>query len=414
MLLILIQEFLHDIRRQKLRTFLTLLAITWGTVAVVILLAFGEGIGNKMVEGLRGGGNRVIFVYGGQTSKPHEGLPVGRRIRLQEEDVGLLTRSIPGIEYISPSYARWNTRIRSEKASTSVFMEGVNPDYEEMRAMYPAAGGRFFNTRDVAQQRRVLFIGNKLAETLFGNESPIGKQVFVEDVPFTVIGVMAEKFQTSSMQGPDDNRALIPFTTFKTMYGHRYIHSLLVRPTDIQSQDILIDEMKRILGAKYKFDVTDMQALSIWDFIEFEQINQRIALGFQIFMFVVGFFTLLIAGVGVANIMYVVVKERTREIGVKKAVGARRRHIISQFVFESVFISLLGGVIGLGFSATVILGVQSLGLNDGAWQFFGHPVLSQTTMAVTVGILMVIGLVAGVFPARKAASVDPVESLRYE
>lgn len=414
MLLILIQEFFHDIKRQKLRTFLTLLAITWGTIAVVILLSFGEGMGDKMVEGLRGGGNRVIFVYGGQTSMPYEGLPVGRRIRMQEEDVDLLNRTIPGIEYISPSYARWGTRIRSEQRSTTVFMEGVNPDYEEMRAMYPAAGGRFLNSKDVLHQRRVVFIGNKLAETLFGNGTAIGEQVFIDDVPFTVVGVMQEKFQTSSMQGMDDNRALIPYSTFRTSYGHRFIHSLLVRPTNIQEQNIVIDELKRILGAKYKFNVEDTQALSVWDFIEFEQINRRIALGFQIFLFVIGFFTLLIAGVGVANIMYVVVKERTREIGIKKAVGARRRHIISQFVFESVFISSLGGAIGLGFSAAVVFGVRSLGLNDGAWQFFGHPVLSNITMFVTVSILIAIGLVAGVFPARKAASVDPVESLRYE
>lgn len=214
--------------------------------------------------------------------------------------------------------------------------------------------------------------------------------------------------------GPDATRAIIPHTTFRTMYGSRTVNSLLIRPTDPMNQEMVKEELARILGAKYKFDSTDERALQIWDFIEAEQISRRVGLGVAIFLFTVGFFTLMIAGVGVANIMYVAVKERTREIGIKKAVGARRWHITSQFIFESVFLALLGGGIGLAFSASVIFGVRSLGLDEGAWQFFGAPVLSEFTMLMTVAILTMIGFIAGVFPARKAAGVDPVESLRYE
>jgi putative ABC transport system permease protein len=414
MLFILIKEFFQDIRKQKLRTFLTVIAITWGTIAVVLLLGFGEGLGNQMLEGFLNAGNQMMVVYGGQTSVAYEGLGIGRPIRFTEDDVDLIARSIPGIEMISPQYGRWGMHLRSDYASTTTYGEGVNPDFQYMRSMFPVAGGRFLNKRDVDEQRRVVFLGDDIAERLFPDVEPVGERVFIDHVPFTVVGVMEAKFQTSMNNGPDANRAILPYTTFRTMYGNRTVQSMLVRPNDPANQEFIKTQIMYVLGAKYKFDPTDERAVPVWDFIEAEQIQRRVGMGVAVFLFTVGFFTLLIAGVGVANIMYVAVKERTREIGIKKAVGARRWHITSQFIFESIFLALLGGGVGLAISASVIFGVRSLGLEEGAWQFFGAPVLSQFTMFMTVGILALIGFIAGVFPARKAARVDPVESLRYE
>ncbi len=414
MLPILIKEFIQDIRKQKLRTFLTVIAITWGTIAVVLLLSFGEGLGDRMLEGFLNAGNQMMVVHGGQTSKTYEGLNIGRPVRFTEEDVELLTRSIPEIAMISPQYGRWGMHLRSDYASTTTYGEGVNPDFSYMRSMFPVAGGRFLNIRDVNAQRRVVFLGDQIAKRLFPDVDPIGERVFIDHVPFTVVGVMQSKFQTSMNNGPDADRAIIPHTTFRTMYGNRTVHSMLIRPEDPMNQEFIKDQIAHIMGAKYKFDPSDERAMQIWDFIEFERLQRQVGAGVAIFLFTVGFFTLLIAGVGVANIMYVAVKERTREIGIKKAVGARSWHITSQFIFESVFLAFLGGSIGLAFSASVVFGVRSLGLEDGAWQFFGAPILSQFTMLMTVGILTMIGFVAGVFPARKAASVDPIESLRYE
>ena len=415
MYLELLKEFFQDLRAHRTRAILTLIAITWGTVAVVLLLSFGEGLGNQMMSGLLNAGDRIMIIYGGETGKTFEGLPKGRRIRLVEDDVDLLGRAIPAIDMISPQY-RKNVTLTYGKFSITTECEGVNPFFEEMRRMYPSANGRFLNDVDVVEQRRVLFLGAEIAKDIFKEEDPVGKSIMVDNIPFTVVGVMQKKLQTSMNNGPDVRRAIIPYSTFRTSYGNIYVNTLVVRPTDPSQQERVKSEIYRVLGSKYKFDQTDERTLGIWDFIEAEKISRKIGLGVSIFLFSVGVLTLLIAGVGVANVMYVVVKERTREIGIKMAVGARRGYILSQFIFEALFLAFIGGAIGLLFSYGVISAVRMIPMEDGinAMQFLGRPVLSLTTMLMTTGVLATIGLLAGFFPARKAASVDPVESLRYE
>ncbi len=409
----LLREFVYDLRAHRLRAFLTLLAITWGTVSVVLLLSFGEGLGTQITNGLLNAGNRIMVIYGGETGLVFEGLPKGRRIRFVEEDVEALRQAIPAINMASPQY-RNNVTLTYGKFSITTECEGVNPSFEEMRRMYPAAGGRFLNDADVFEQRRVIFLGDVITKEIFGEKDAVGKTLVVDGIPFTMIGVMQRKIQTSMNNGPDTRRAIIPYSTFRTMYGNKFVNSLVVRPSDPSQQEFVKGESYRVLGRKFRFDPKDERALRIWDFIEEEKINTKITLGIKIFLGSVGFLTLLIAGVGVANIMYVVVKERTREIGIKMAVGARRRYILFQFIFEALFIAFIGGIIGVLFSWGVVSGVRLLPADEGAMQFLGRPILSDAVMIFTTGILTLIGLLAGLFPARKAASVDPVESLRYE
>jgi putative ABC transport system permease protein len=413
MYLELLREFFYDLRAHRTRALLTLIAITWGTVAVVLLLSFGEGLGTQMMKGLVNAGNSIMIVYGGETGLTYQGLPKGRRIRMMEEDADLLRKVIPGIDMISPQY-RKNVTLTYGKFSITTECEGVNPLFEEMRRMYPAGGGRFLDEADVKEQRRVLFLGEEIAKDIFKDEDPIGKTILVDDVPFTMVGVMQKKIQTSMNNGPDVRRAIIPYTTFRTTYGNIYVNTLVVHPTDPSQQERVKSEIFQVLGRKYQFDPEDERALGIWDFIEAERISRNIGIGVSIFLFSVGFLTLLIAGVGVANVMYVVVKERTREIGIKMAVGARRSYILAQFIFEALLLALIGGTIGLLFSYGVVSLVQMMPADDGPMQFLGHPVLSSFTMLMTTGILTLIGFMAGFFPARKAASVDPVDSLRYE
>ncbi len=411
---ILLGEFWNDLRTQKTRAFLTMFAITWGAIAVVLMLAFGKGVGDTMISGFVNAGDRILRVYGGETSKPFEGLSEGRRIRLRKEDKELLLRSIPEIDMASANYGRWGAALRVGRNKTNTFMEGVDPSFELMRRMFPVEGGRFLNPLDAHQKRRVVFLGDEIAAALFGAADPVGRQVDIDGLPFTVVGTMQKKLQTSMNNGPDARRAIIPASTFEAIYGYRYVDELILRPRDPSRSEALKAEVYEVLGRRYQFDPTDERALGVWDMIEMEKQSRRVFLGIQLFLGLVGLLTLFLAGVGVANIMYVTVRERTREFGVKRALGARKRHIKMQVIFEALLISLAGGAVGMLVSVGVVTLVAGLPKSEGAMEFLTNPVLSMPIMLGTVAVLAVIGLAAGYFPARRAASVDPVESLRFE
>lgn len=411
---ILIREFISDMKAQKTRAFLTMFAITWGTIAVVLLLAFGTGLGNTMQRGLLNAGDRIFQVYGGETSLSYEGLPKGRRVSLKEDDLDLLLKNIPELDAGSVSYGKWGTALEVGTTKTTTFMEAVNPSFEDLRRMYPAAGGRFLNDRDNLEKRRVVFLGNEIANRMFGREDVVGEAIDVDGLPFTVIGVMQKKMQTSMNNGPDANRVIIPATTFQAIHGWRNVNHLVLRPREIHRAPYVKAEIFRVLGRRYQFDPEDERALGVWDFIENEKQGAKIFLGITIFLGAVGGLTLLLAGVGVANIMYVTVRERTREFGVKRALGARKYHVKLQVVFEALLLSLSGGAIGLAISASVVAAVNSIPNKEGAAEFLANPELSMPVAITTVAVLTLVGLLAGYFPARKAASVDPVEALRFE
>ncbi len=409
----MLEEFIVDFRQQKTRVMLTLVSIIWGTMSVVLLLAFGFGLKDRMYEGQMGARDNLVSVWSGETSKPFQGLPVGRNIWLNVEDINLLRENIPLVGLISPSQGN-NFRVRYGDNRTTTWGEGVSPDFMDMRHMFPQPGGRFINDSDIKERRRVAFIGDEIAETLFGEEDPVGAVIYLDDLPYTVIGVMIPKHQTSMSNGPDAERVIIPYTTFGTVYNRRWIGHMLVRPSMLHRSQELVKDMRDLFGRKYRFDPTDEEALNIEDDIETEKLVRKIFLGLNIFFGVIGSLTLVIAGVGVANIMYVVVKERTHEIGIRRAIGAKRGHIITQFLGEAFMITGGGGAIGIGLSLGIIGLVSLVPLDSGVLKYMGHPVFSWPIAMVTVLILMMIAVIAGIFPARQAAEIDPVEALRYE
>ena len=413
MVIELVKEFLQDMRSHRMRTALTLIAITWGTLSVVLLLAFGSGFGDAMEEGMVNAWNRVVILYGGETGKVYDGLPKDRPIRLTEADATLLKATVPDIVLISPEYEK-NVELQYGKTHLTTECEGAGPDFEVMRTMYPQAGGRFIDENDIKYRKRSLFLGPKVARALFKDRKPIGKTVMLDNVPFTVIGIMEKKLQTSMNNGPDSWRVIIPYSTFRIIYGKRHVNSILIRGVDPGTQARMMRDIRRVLAAKYRFDPTDDRAINMFDTMRIDEMIKKITLGLDIFLGAVGLFTLMIAGVGVANVMYVVVKERTREIGIKLAVGAKKTYVLWQFVFETLLISFIGGASGLLLSWGIVAATGLLNTSSGALRFLGRPVLSVGIMLFTVIALTLIGLLAGVFPARRAASVNPVESLRYE
>lgn len=414
MSLLLVTEFWTDLKAQKTRAFLTLFAVFWSTLTIVLLLAFGEGLKRAVLEGMLGQGSRMFMVYGGETTEPFRGLPGGRNVSLVEQDLDLLRESIPQIDRGSVSYGRWGAVLRTTDLTTTTMMEGVHPDFADMRSMFPAAGGRFLNDRDMEERRRVVFLGDSIAIRLFPDGEAVGGTVHIDGLPFTVVGTMATKVQTSMNNGPDAQRAVIPASTLRTIYGNPSVSHLLVRPRDVREAGLVRRRLYEVLGSRYSFSPDDERALRLWDFVEEERLNRNIGLGIQIFLGVVGALTLIVAGVGVANIMYVVVRERTREIGIRLAVGARRRDIMAQFIFEAVLICFAGGLAGLALGGLVVTAVARIPDQNEAMFFIGNPILSLPITLATVSILVAVGILAGIFPARSAARLDPVEALRHE
>ena len=410
----LIQDFIGDLRTQKTRAFLTIFAVGWGTLSIVLLLSFGEGLKHAIVSGELGAGEQLFIIYGGTTTRPFEGLPSGRYNALHEEDLQLLQDNIPDVDLVSASYGKWGTVLRAGSIQTTTMMEGVDPGFSAMRNMYPAAGGRFLNAQDVIQRRRVAFLGDSIARRLYPDTTAIGQTLFVDGVPFTVVGTMVTKIQTSMNNGPDADRIIIPSSTMRTIYGRTSVSSLLVRPRDVTRAEYVKRRIYEVLGDRYQFDPDDEGALGIWDFIESMRMTRLISGGIQIFLGIVGALTLMVAGIGLANVMYVVVRERTREIGIKRALGARRRHIVVQFVAEATLLAMTGGLVGLALAAGLVVGVASIPDANEAMTFIANPRLSWWIGLGTVAILTSIGVAAGVLPARRAAAVDPVEALRYE
>jgi putative ABC transport system permease protein len=401
-------QFFDDLRAQKLRTALTVMGITWGTVAIVVLLAFGAGLERQMKKNARGMGDGIVIVFPGRTTKAFEGFGEGRAVRLREEDAALLAREVAEIGEISPEY---NTRVpaRFGAATTNPLITGVVPIYGEMRNVIVEPGGRFLNELDISHRRRVAVIGDQVKRLLFGEEEAVGREIVLGSAPFLVVGVMQKKTQDSSYGTRDENRVFIPVSTHAAVFGNRYLNNIIYRPTDPRLSGAATQRLYEVLGRKYRFDPSDKDAVGVWDTAEMMKIFTYLFLGFNIFLGVVGSFTLTVGGIGVANIMYIVVRERTREIGIKRSLGARKRNILFQFFFETSLVVALGAAIGLAISGLMIWGVGLLPIEE----YVGRATVSPAVLGVALSLLVLIAFLAGLFPARKAANLDPVECLRY-
>ena len=406
--LLSVKQFLRDMRNQKLRTFMTMGGVLWGTLAIVLLFGFGKGIHKQQMKSQRGLGENIAIVWPNITSKPWQGLPRGRNINFTEEDVALMKARIGSINYISPEYSKWGVRLKYGRNEVIQNIIGVWPEFGEMRNLIPDSGGRFINAYDIGLKRRVIFIGDELKKQLFGTDEAIGKYILLNNVPFQVVGVLKPKKQDSSYSGRDNNKGVIPSSTFQGMYSRRYLNDFVVQHKETSSMQSVKDEIYTLLGNKYRFDPSDKEAISIWDTTEGMKFLSTFFWAFRIFLIGIGVATLITGGIGVSNIMNVVLEERTKEIGIKIALGAKKGMIKLQFVFETLLLTTVGGLSGYLIGIGIIKIVPLFKFDD----FIGIPEVDVLGTAVAVGVLGIIGLIAGYFPARRAANLQPVQALK--
>ena len=411
---IILSLFASSAQIQKKRAYLTIAAIAWGTVAILLLLGFGEGLKRQLDKNRRAMGENIAVVWGGETTKAWKGMNPGRPIRMRIEDIDYVRGRMPELTAVIGEINSWRTALNHEGKTVNARVTGTNPVFGEARKHYPVAGGRFITDVDENLRRRVIFLGDELATDIFGETDPVGETLLVNNVPYTVIGVMQQKTQMGTYSGPDSQHATIPLSTFRSQFGFDRLSNMVIQVAEPQQMDGALEKLRELLGAKYGFDPKDEPALQIWDTVETSEITTNMTLGIQIFLGIIGGLTLLIGGVGVANIMYAVVKERTREIGVKMALGARARWIVMPFVLEGLMYTLVGGALGIVIGMLLVTAMSFIPADGDVMKFLGTPTISMQIGALTAAILGLIGVVAGYFPARRAAAIDPAATLRYE
>jgi len=408
-----LKEILHDLGQYKARTAMTMFGLIWGTMTVILLLAFGVGVGKQMSKNMHGIGEGIAIVWPGRTSIPFEGYGRDRSIRLTEDDIEYLRGEVRDISRISPEFSTWRLPVRVMDKVNRLNLTGILPEFGVMRNIWPEPGGRWLNDMDVKYKRRVVFIGNRLRDFLFGeNEEVIGKYVYIGETPFLVIGVMRSKTQNSSYNSRDRDRAFIPYTTFKSITGYRYVSNFIYQIEDPKINAEVRQKVYTAFGKKFRFNPDDKETLGIWDTTTFDVFIENFSLGFTLFMGLIGVITLIVGGIGLANIMYVVVQERTREIGVRRSVGAKSRHIFGQFIFEAFVVIGLGAVIGFLLAVgliELIAAIPSVELREAV----GLPELNLIVALSTMSILALIGFLAGFFPARRASKLHVIDCLRH-
>jgi len=408
--------FWSEYRKRRKKAALITFALFWGTLSILLLMAFGQGMSAQFRVAFSGLGDTLIMVYGGQTSLEFEGLPKGRPISLYPEDVDFLKERIPEILRAVPeSYTFLQVSANGREINRTV--HGTTDEFSLMRTQVPRMGGRFLNAADVAEGRKVAFIGWKVAADLFGAEDPIGKPVVINRVPFTVIGVLQKKIQDSMYNGPDADQIYLPFYAYSQIDNRRRVNQIHIQPREAGQSKLIEARVRTLLGRKYRFDPDDRYATSFWNTIEDAKQGLAIFKGIEIFLGIIGALTLLIGAVGVTNLMYAVAKERTKEIGIKLAIGARRRVIVQQFFLETLFVFAKGTFWGFVTAFNIVYLIRLAPINYdsfGIEAYLLRPVFSLQIFAAYMVILAVLVFLSGIFPALRASRSNPIESLRYE
>jgi putative ABC transport system permease protein len=411
----LLLDTLRTLWAHKLRTFLTMFGIAWGIISITLMVAAGEGLRVGQTRQQETFAKDLMIFFNGRTSLQAGGLRAGRALTWQSTDAAPVQQEATACRYVLPELARSGMHVHSLYNNALPDVSGSYPPFAEIRSINVQTG-RFYNWSDQEAGRRVAFLGSNIKKQLFASRPAVGETIFVNEIPYVVIGVMASKDQNSSYNGWDVDKLFIPFSAIMRDFPRKppalptSVDQLLVTPKSLPEHETCKWQVKRALGRLHQFDPRDKEAAPIWDTVEQAKAFATLINAMKYFLGAIGITTLLLGGIGVMNVMLVAVRERTREIGVRKAVGASSRAILQQFAVETMIIVFLSGGAGLGIAYGLCALVDMIPMPP----FFAGLLPTWQSGMLSFAVLGTVAILSVLYPARRAASIDPIEALRFE
>ncbi len=411
---ILVQTF-RNIWAHKLRSLLTMFGISWGIASIVFMIAIGNGFKLGYRNMLYSLGTDIVIVWPGRTAKQAGGQRAGHDVRFTYNDVRAIQSECYLVKHVTTELSS-SLPVRSRFNAGVFSTHGITPVYQQIRSMN-LSSGREISEADLSEARAVCVIGEQVKKQLFAERDPIGAQVSIRDVPFTVIGELSRKDQNNSYNGFDGEKILIPYSAMaqhfpdpRPFIGPGHIDNLIFMPISAEEHVQALKQVRQVLGRRHGFDASDQGALWCWDTVQQAQMVSHIYDSMELFLSFMAFITLALGGIGVMNIMLVSVAERTREIGVKQAVGATPGRVLFEFFLEAIALTIVSGLAGLVAAWTICAAVNHLPLPT---LFAGLPVTLGTAL-LAFSTLVLVGILSAIYPARRASLLTPVEALRYE